>query len=131
MELKHYVGVDVSKSTLDFAVCSDGKIVGRYHCENNKKGIVLVVKEMRKLEGFGMRNSVFCMEFTGIYNNHLIDYLLASKACIWMEPALRIKQSQGMISGKTVVIEAGRLAEYAFTFRNNMRLWIPARDEVK
>jgi transposase len=131
MEFKHYVGVDVSKSTLDFAVCFEGKIISRHHCENTKKGIVQVIKEMRKLTAFGLTSSVFCMEYTGIYNNHLIDYLLSSKTAIWMEPALRIKQSQGMTRGKTDVIDAGRIAEYAYTFRNNMRLWTPARNEVK
>jgi len=131
MEFKHYVGIDVSKSTLDFAVCSNGEIISRHHCENNKKGIVQVLKEMRKLTGFGMTSSVFCMEYTGIYNNHLLDYLLASKSSIWMEPALRIKQSQGMTRGKSDVIDAARIAEYAYTFRNKMRLWTPARAEVK
>ena len=131
MEFKHYVGVDVSKSTLDFAVCLDGKIVSRHHGENTKKGIVQVIKEMRKLPAFGLTSSVFCMEYTGIYNNHLIDYLLSSKSSIWMEPALRIKQSQGMSRGKTDAIDAGRIAEYAYTFRSKMRLWMPAREEVK
>ena len=59
MEFKHYVGVDVSKSTLDFAVCLDGKIISRHHCENTKKGIVQVIKEMRKLTTFGLTSSVF------------------------------------------------------------------------
>ena len=131
MEFNHYVGIDVSKSTLDFGVCLNGKIISRHQCENNKKGIVQVVKELRKLADFGMTRSVFCMEYTGIYNNHVLDYLLSCKAAIWMEPALRIKQSQGMTRGKTDAIDAARIAEYAFTFRNNIRLWTPARIELK
>jgi len=39
MKFKHYVGVDVSKSTLDFAVCLEGKIISRHHGENSRKGI--------------------------------------------------------------------------------------------
>lgn len=131
MELKHYVGIDVSKLTLDFAVCSEGKIVLQLQCENNKKGIVKVIKQLRQIEGFAMTTSVFCMEYTGIYNNHLVDYLLSSKSHIWLEPALRIKQSQGMTRGKNDSIDAARIADYAFTHKKKMLLWNPPRKEVK
>ena len=131
MELKHYVGIDVSKATLDFAVCSEGKIILQLECENNKKGIVKAVKQLRQIEGFAMTTSVFCMEYTGIYNNHLLDYLLSSKSCIWLESALRIKQSQGRIRGKNDSIDATRIADYAFTHNKKMRLWNPPRKEVK
>jgi transposase len=131
MKFNYYVGIDVSKNTLDFAVVSDGKVISKHQCENNKKGITQVVKEMRKVPGFKMTLSVFCMEYTGIYNNHLLDYLVACKSSIWMESALQIKQSQGIKRGKTDAIDAVRIAEYAYTFRNNVRLWSPARKEVK
>jgi transposase len=131
MELKHYVGIDVSKATLDFAVCEQGKIIHQLQCENNKKGIVKAVKQLRQLTDFGMTTSVFCMEYTGIYNNHLLDYLLSCKSHIWLETALQIKQSQGMKRGKTDSIDAARIAEYAFIHKHNMRLWIPPRKEVK
>lgn len=131
MELKHYVGIDVSKLTLDFAVCAEGKIVSQLQCENNKKGIVKAVKQLRQLAGFAMTTSVFCMEFTGIYNNHLLDYLLSCKSAIWLESGLQIKQTQGMKRGKTDAIDATRIAEYASIHRNKMRLWNPPRQEVK
>ena len=131
MELKHYVGIDVSKLTLDFAICSDGKIILQLQCENNKKGIVKAVKQLRQLPDFAMTTSLFCMEYTGIYNNHLLDYLLSSKSHIWLESALQIKQSQGMIRGKNDSIDATRIADYAFTHKKKMRLWNPPRKEVK
>jgi transposase len=131
MEFKHYIGIDVSKSTLDFAVCVDGKIIAQYQSENNKKAIVQVVKQLRRLNDFGMTSSVFCMEFTGIYNNHLLDYLLSCKSAIWMESAIQIKQSQGMIRGKNDAIDAIRIAQYAFTFRNKAKLWTAPREALK
>src|SRR4029079_19682638 len=79
MELKHYVGIDVSKATLDFAVCKEGNIILQLQCENNKKGIFKAVKQFRQLDGFSMTTTVFCMEYTGIYSNHLLEYLLSCK----------------------------------------------------
>ncbi|HEV7423727.1 MAG TPA: IS110 family transposase [Candidatus Paceibacterota bacterium] len=131
MELKHYVGIDVSKSTLDFAVFGNGQIILQLQCENTKKSIVKAAKQLRQLSGFGMTSSVFCMEYTGIYNNHLLDYLLSCKSHVWLESALQIKQSQGIKRGKTDAIDAARIAEYAFTFKSKMRLWNPPREEVK
>lgn len=131
MELKHYVGIDVSKATLDFAICAEGNIILQLQCENNKKGIVKAVKQFRQLDGFAMTTSVFCMEYTGIYNNHLLEYLLSCKSHIWMESALQIKQSQGMKRGKTDSIDAARIAEYAFIHKHKMRLWSPPRKEIK
>jgi transposase len=131
MKLKHYVGIDVSKATLDFAVCTEGEIILQLQCENNKKGIVKAIKKLRQLPDFAMTTSVFCMEYTGIYNNHLLDYLLSSKSLVWLETALQIKKSQGMKRGKTDAIDAVRIAEYAFVHKHKMRLWNPPRKEVK
>jgi transposase len=131
MEFKHYVGIDVSKRTLDFAVCENGKVIFTTQCENNKKGIGNVIKQLRKLDDFRMTSSVFCMEYTGIYNNHLLEHLISCKGSIWMESAMRIKQSQGLVRGKTDAIDAVRIAEYAFTFRNKVKLWTPPREIVK
>lgn len=36
----------------------------------------------------------------GIYTNHLLNYLLAKKARIWLEHPIKIKDSLGMIRGK-------------------------------
>src|SRR5690606_558776 len=128
MEIKHYVGVDVSKNTLDFAVVQEGNVIGQYQCENSKKSIGQLVKQLRNLPGFAMTTSLFCMEYTGIYNNVLLDYLLSCKSLIWLESAVQIKQSQGITRGKSDVIDAVRIAEYAFVFKAKMRLWTPVRD---
>lgn len=131
MELTHYIGVDISKNTLDFAVCKQGEIILQLQEENNKKGISKVVKQLRNLPGFAMTQSVFCMEHTGIYNYHLQEYLQACKSHVWLETALRIKQSQGMLRGKNDQVDAVRIAEYAYTFREKIRLWKPVGDTIK
>jgi transposase len=130
MEFKHYIGIDVSKKTLDFALCIEGKVVQQYQSENSKKGIAKIIKQLRTEPSFQIKTTLFCMEHTGIYNNHLINYLLSCKAPIWIENALQIKQSQGMTRGKTDQIDAKRIAEYAFLFRSKIQLYVPPRKEI-
>lgn len=40
------------------------------------------------------------MEHNGIYNNILLLYLAKLNTNVWVESALQIKQSQGMLRGK-------------------------------
>lgn len=67
------------------------------------------------------------MEHTGIYNAHLLAYLHKLSFPIWLESSLQIKRAGGLQRGKTDAIDAQRIAEYAFRFRDQMRLWQPAR----
>lgn len=130
MELNHYIGIDVSKATLDFCVRDQHAVVLNTTCNNDKKSIKSLIKKLRKLPDFTITGVVFCMEYTGIYNNHLLDCLLAVKAKIWLESAMRIKHSQGMLRGKNDKVDAERIALYAYTYRNQIKLWEPPRKEV-
>jgi len=131
MEFKHYIGVDISKDTLDFAVCCQGQIILTLVAENTKKGISQAMKQLRKVPGFAMTTSLFCMEHTGVYNYHLQQYLHSCKSHVWLETALRIKQSQGMLRGKNDQVDAGRIAQYAYLFREQARLWKPLEGVIK
>lgn len=130
MKLNYYIGIDVSKATLDFCVRDQQAVVLNATCNNDKKSINSLIKKLRKLPGFTIVGAAFCMEFTGIYNNHLLDCLLAVKAKIWLESAMRIKQSHGLLRGKNDKVDAERIALYAYTYRDQIKLWEPPRKEV-
>jgi transposase len=130
MRLKHFVGIDVSKNTLDFYVRNEQNQGQCFNCENSKKGINGIIKQLRKIPGFKVSETVFCMEHTGVYNNPLLESLYSIKANIWLESAIRIKQSQGMWRGKNDKIDAQRIADYAFIHKQQMKPWEPQRDAV-
>lgn len=130
MELNHFIGIDVSKGTLDFCIRNQQAILESITCENNKKSINAIIKKLRKLPDFTVNQSVFCMEHTGIYNQHLLDCLFSIKAKIWVESAIKIKQSQGMLRGKNDQVDAQRIAQYAYTHRAEIKLWEPQREAI-
>lgn len=78
-----------------------------------------------------MTESACCMEHTGIYNAHLLSFLRKISLPIWLESSLQIKKSGGLQRGKNDAIDAQRIAEYAFRFRDQMRLWQPPRPVVQ
>ena len=64
----------------------------------------------------------------GLYNAHLLDFLYRLKLPICgaarrLEGSLQIKRAGGLQRGKTDTIDAQRIAEYAFRFRDRMRVW--------
>ena len=50
---------------------------------------------------------------------------------IWLESSLQIKQAGGMQRGKTDKVDAQRIAQYAYRFRDQMRLWEPPRQIIQ
>jgi transposase len=101
------------------------------HTPNTLTGIKTALAQFKALPGWNPKRAVFCMEHTGIYNAHLLDLLDQQKLAIWLESSLQIKQAGGMQRGKTDRIDAQRIAQYAYRFRDQMCLWQPPREIIQ
>jgi transposase len=88
------------------------------------------MKEMKCIPGLNVSNVLFCMEHTGIYNNHLLKYLIDKQCHIWLERGAQIKYSLGLQRGKNDKIDAERIAIYAYKNRESVRLWTPPREVI-
>lgn len=127
MTTQFYIGVDVSKATLDWAV-SDGKtIILQTQCVNSEAGIKAALKLIKVLPNFKVSEAVCCLEHTGIYCAHLLSYLHKLHFPTWLENSLQIKRAGGLQRGKNDAIDSIRIAEYAYRFRDKMQLWSPQR----
>src|SRR5688572_2845861 len=99
--------------------------------ENNTKAIKTYFEELKCKFQFSASQLIVCLEHTGIYSYPMLDYLVKNgiKACV--EPALQIKQSQGMKRGKSDQIDARRIAQYAYKNRQDLRFWAPQRKSIQ
>lgn len=131
MEFTYFIGTDVSKGELDFALMQGKALLFHKEIANKQEDIFAFIKELVKLPGFDLSKAVFCMEHTGIYNNHLLACLHKKKAHICLEAAVQIKKSLGNIRGKNDKIDSIRIAEYAYTNREKLRLWQPKREVIQ
>jgi len=131
MEFDFFVGTDVSKNELDFAVMRGETLLFHKEISNEPSAINGFLKELTKLSGFDLGRTVFCMEHTGIYNNHLLVCLHKRKANICLQAATHIKNSLGNIRGKNDKIDAIRIADYAYTQQRKLRLWQPKREVIQ
>jgi len=131
MGFTYFIGTDVSKNELDFAVMQGKTLLFHKEIVNTQEDVLIFLKELVKLPGFELTKAVFCMEHTGIYNNHLLACLYKKKANIWLEAAIQIKNSSGKLRGKNDKVDSIRIADYAYTQRDKVRLWTPKREVVQ
>lgn len=131
MDIHYFVGIDISKSSLDWAVYNGKRMVLQTNTPNSVAGIKTALRLLKTLPDWTSLQAVFCMEHTGIYNAHLLDFLHKLHFPIWLESSLQIKKAGGLQRGKTDSIDAQRIAEYAYRFRDHLRLWEPPRVVVQ
>jgi transposase len=127
METVYFLGIDVSKKKLDTALTLDGANMHENQIQNNPAAIKIFIQQLRKEFSFPLSQLVVCMEHTGIYCQPFLDFAVRNKINVCLEPALQIKQSQGMTRGKNDRVDAKRIAVYAFKNRQELKFWKPQR----
>jgi len=131
MEFEFFIGIDVSKNELDFAVQQGNCFLFHREIANEPLAINNFLKELGRLPGFKSGHALFCMEHTGIYNNHVLMCLHKKKAHVCLEAAMQIKSSLGKLRGKNDKVDSIRIAGYAYKERETLRLWNPKREVVQ
>lgn len=125
-----FVGIDVSKEWLDFACFVPGPgITYAARCANTASGIGKVFKEIRKFCKAGSDELLFCLEHTGMYCNPFMEYSSKLGLLVWQESAWKIKRSQSP-RGKSDAMDAARIAEYAYRYKDKARLWVPETESI-
>lgn len=115
--VSHYVGIDVSKLTLDVALINSQSKSRKYkQVENSTTGFAKLEVWLRETNDFQFKKAIFCFEHTGMYTRVLLDYLMSKGTNVWMESSLHIKKSLGLNRGKNDKIDSYRIAEYAYRF---------------
>jgi len=112
---------------LDWAVFDGSNIVMQTQSINSETAIRATLKLIRALSHFSSQTCIVCLEHTGIYNALILSELTKASFPIWLESSLQIKQAGGLQRGKSDKIDAQRIANYAFRFKDRIRLWQPPR----
>jgi transposase len=124
---KNFVGIDISKLFFDVALLKADQpgVILHQQFKQSLKGFLEMKEWLKKYEALLNDETIFCMEYTGIYNTALINYLHVEKAFVWVEMAIRIKKSQGFERGGNDKTDSIKIAKYAFRYQENKQLWSP------
>ena len=129
-EFKKFVGIDISKQTLDVALVSMDH-PNDYLCiktSNDPAGLKQLSAWIKELN-LKITDILFCMESTGVYGLPVQNYLVKKNAFVWVEMAVQILRSIGLQRGKNDKADAKRIAEYAMRFQDQLIQWNRATKE--
>lgn len=131
METVYFLGIDIAKNSFQAALTVDGVNHLETEVENNQTAIKRYFKDLKEKFRFSSDQLIVCLEHTGIYCLPVLDYLVKKGVKVCVEPALQIKQSQGMTRGKNDQVDARRIAQYAYKNRQELRFWKPQRTIIQ
>ena len=98
INFQNFIGIDISKESLDFALITENAVLVEVKCENNAKAILQTIISLIKENNLTKQNVLICAEYTGHFGNKLIQTCLDNSFSLWMENAYNILHSQGSVS---------------------------------
>ena len=120
MEASHYIGIDISKGRLDWHLIDAGNTeLATGQAANTPKGINKMIGQWKRAKT-ALEELIVCFEHTGPYGLLLATLLEQSAICYVMVSAAQVQLSLGIRRGKSDPIDALRLAEYLWRFRDRL-----------
>ena len=129
MNYLFFIGIDISKKTLDFAIRDRKKLLFHIKADNSLAGLKAFQKECLK-RNVDLDDSLICCEHTGVYSQHILSLATENNLSLWVESSLRIKRSLGLQRGKNDKIDSIRISEYTFRYADQAILWQPERQTI-
>lgn len=129
-----YVGIDISSQTFTSSIGSANQgwaILGKAETfANTEEGYEDYLKWLSG-QGVKTEDSVICMENTGVYSEQ-VAYVLQSKGFqVCVETPLKVKRAFDVDGHKTDPVDSRQIAEYAFRFYDELRIWKPRREVLE
>lgn len=120
MEASYYIGIDISKGRLDWHLTDAGNTeLATGQAANTPKGIHKMIAQWKR-GPICLNELIVCFEHTGPYGLLLAAILEESGICYVVVSATQVQLSLGIRRGKSDPIDARRLAEYLWRFRDRL-----------
>lgn len=131
MEFTSFVGIDISKLTIDVALLDvDGKHQGVKKFTNSKDGFEYMSAWLESQSV--LKECLFCLEHTGIYSLPVCVFFEEVKLAYSLQPGLQIKRSMGIQRGKNDKADAQVIGKYAYLNRKDIQLYkLPSKIILK
>lgn len=131
--LQHFIGCDVSKSTLDFSLFERGRDYRTFqHIQvtNTVEGYQAMRKWLRSLK-VRLQDAVIAMEHTGSYSTALAEWCQKKKITFVFLHPIDVKNACARGRNKTDKADAQFIADYVYTMREKLTPSTPESDTIK
>lgn len=120
MKFKTFIGIDVSKLTLDICLITVDGVIENLKIENKDLSIKKFFKSLEK--SCLWEEILVCAEYTGHYSNPLKVFCIGQNVALWLESGAEIKLRSGVQRRKNDKIDAERIVDYAMRYVDKARL---------
>lgn len=125
MKKKHFVGIDIAKKTFDAVIYEQGNVkasASSYRSfSNDSDGFAFFLSWLTSEKGFKPGAVVIGMENTGMYGFALRRFLEGRGVDYCAFNPLSLKRSLGLVRGKDDMVDAFRIARFAYQNRDCLR----------
>ena len=118
MNKNWFIGIDVSKKTLDVSIFVAGEVINRFphiRVKNEKAGFKELLR-WTETQGVNAKDTLFGLEFTGYYSDALEQFLTGKNLCYTMLPTTVVKHYQRGTRDKNDKTDSAKIADYLFRF---------------
>ncbi len=131
-KIKNYVGIDIAAETFVASVYQspESSIVTKENISNTTTGFEALIKWLKQHK-LSAKNSIICMEATGVYSEAIVYYLAAKGFSVTVEAPLKVKRAFETSGHKTDAVDSKQIAEYAYRFKDELRIWEPKKEIVE
>jgi transposase len=127
-----YVGIDISNRDFTASILKTpkGPIKTMTEIPNKLPGFERFESWLYKNQ-IHKDNCVICMEATGVYGEALSYFLTAKGYQVAVEPPLKVKRAFSVKGHKNDKVDSMKIAEYAYRYFDQLRLWRPKSDIIE
>ena len=120
MNKNWFIGIDVSKKTLDASIFVADVVINKFphtQVRNDKEGFKELLRWLKE-QGVRPQDALIGLEFTGYYSDALEQFLTSKKLCYAMLPTTVVKHYQRGTRDKNDKIDSAKIADYLFRFHD-------------
>ena len=120
MNKNWFIGIDVSKKTLDASIFVADVVINKFphtQVRNDKEGFKELLRWLKE-QGVRPQDALVGLEFTGYYSDALEQFLTSKKLCYAMLPTTVVKHYQRGARDKNDKIDSAKIADYLFRFHD-------------
>ncbi len=123
MVTKYFIGIDISKLTLDIALLSVNEVLVLEKIKHSRVNFEAFLEKAKAQFKCTRGNTVLCAENMGFYTTFLTKSARKFGYKIFLESPLQIKRSLGIQRGKNDALDATRIAEYIRKSHEYLKDW--------
>lgn len=125
MKKNYFVGIDVSKQTIDVAFIRQIDEQKTQPCwkvfNNNEQGFYEMKTWLQSNQVSFNEETLFVIENTGLYHRLLVTFCNKHQLSLCIENGAQVKWSLGIARGKSDKVDSRRLAVYAVRFADRLK----------